>query len=183
MTIKIANLELNPPIFLAPMAGITDAPSREVAQLFSPGLVVSEMIASSEKDKDYFEKTVKSNLKQSRRKRGNCPTAIQIAGHEIDWMSYAAKIIEIEGGEIIDINMGCPAKKVIGKLAGSALMREPTHALKLLETVVNSTSLPVTLKMRLGWDSDTINAPVIAKSAENAGIKMILSNGGVPSIG
>ncbi len=174
MVISLANLKLKPPVFLAPMAGITDKPSRDIAQLFNPGLVVSEMIASSEKDKSYFENKVKENLNSRGKNKNLCPTAIQIAGHEISWMTYAAKVIEDEGGDIIDINMGCPAKKIVGKLAGSALMKEPTHALKMLEAIVKSTTLPVTLKMRLGWDINTITAPKIAASAESLGIQMII---------
>ena len=170
---KLKNINLNPPVFLAPMAGITDTPSREIAKLFRPGLVVSEMIASSEHDKEYFQDTVKANLSGKKSKSCKCPTAIQIAGHEIAWMSFAAKVVESEGGDLVDINMGCPAKKIVGKLAGSALMKEPLHALKMIESIVNSTDLPVTLKMRLGWDIDQINAPSIAKSAENTGVQII----------
>lgn len=173
MALNLRNIKLTPPVFLAPMAGVTDVPSRAIAKLFSPGLVVSEMIASSEKNKEYFEKTVKDNLYSGNKSSRGCPTAIQIAGHEIEWMTYAAKVIEFEGGDVIDINMGCPAKKIVGRLAGSALMKEPKHALKMLEAIVNSTTLPVTLKMRLGWDLDNINAPYIAKSAEDIGIQMI----------
>ena len=173
MVINLANLNLQPPVFLAPMAGITDTPSRDIAQLFRPGLVVSEMIASSEKDRDYFEKKVKANLFSKRKNIKVSPTAIQIAGHEISWMTYAAKVIENEGGDLIDINMGCPAKKIVGRLAGSALMKEPTHALKMIEAIVKSTNLPVTLKMRLGWDTNSINAPIIAARAENLGVQMI----------
>jgi nifR3 family TIM-barrel protein len=88
-------------------------------------------------------------------------------------MTYAAKVIENEGGSLVDLNMGCPAKKIVGKLAGSALMRDPKHALKIMESVVNSTSLPVTLKIRLGWDEESMNADTIAKSAEDIGIQMI----------
>ena len=170
---SLTNLNIYPPVFLAPMAGVTDLPSREIAQLFNPGLVVSEMIASSEKDKFFFEKSVKVNLSKVTKSELKCPTAIQIAGHEIEWMTYAAKVIEAEGGSIVDLNMGCPAKKIVGRLAGSALMKEPRHALKIIEAVVNSTNLPVTLKMRLGWDEQSINAAVIAKSAEDIGVKMI----------
>ena len=173
MTINLTSLNLNPPVFLAPMAGITDTPSRDIAQLFGPGLVVSEMIASSDRDKDSFKKNVRKNIKENKNSFCVCPTAIQIAGNEVDWMSYAAKVIEFEGGDLIDINMGCPAKKIVGRLAGSALMKEPKHALKLVESIVKSTSLPVTLKMRLGWDWENINAPMIAKSAENIGVQMI----------
>ncbi len=169
----LKNLSLFPPVFLAPMAGVTDTPSREIAQLFNPGLVVSEMIASSEQNKEYFERTVRSNLSYKRKSDSRCPTAIQIAGNEKDWMAYAAKVIYNEGGDLIDINMGCPAKKIVGKLAGSALMREPLTALKLIESVVEASDLPVTLKMRLGWDQENINAKEIAKGAEQCGIQMI----------
>ncbi len=155
------------------MAGVTDTPSRYIAQLFEPGLVVSEMIASSQKDKYYFEKSVKACLQSKKNETNICPTAIQIAGHEIEWMSYAAQVIEFEGGDLIDINMGCPAKKIVGRLSGSALMKEPTHALRMIDSIVKSTTRPVTLKMRLGWDIDSINAPMIAKSAEETGVQMI----------
>lgn len=174
MAISLGNLLLDPPVFLAPMAGITDRPSRDVVKLFKPGLVVSEMIASSQKDKFYFEKTVRANLQEKKSNEICCPTSVQIAGHEIKWMSYAAKVIEFEGGDIIDINMGCPAKKIVGKLAGSALMKEPTYTYKLIESVVNSTKLPVTVKMRLGWDVDSMNASIMAKKIENLGVKMIV---------
>lgn len=173
MALVLNGLKLNPPVFLAPMAGITDTPSREIAKMFCPGLVVSEMIASSEKDKVYFENKVKANLSMNKTSNETCPTAIQIAGHEIDWMTYAAKVIEYEGGELIDLNLGCPAKKIVGKLAGSALMREPSHTQNLIDSVVRATEIPVTLKMRLGWDEKNINAPIIAKSAEESGVQMI----------
>ncbi|MDG2474169.1 MAG: tRNA dihydrouridine synthase DusB [Paracoccaceae bacterium] len=173
MAINLNNLTLDPPVFLAPMAGVTDKPSRDIAKLFSPGLVVSEMIVSSDNGKSSFEKVVRANLLGSKHGTAKCPTAVQIAGHEIQWMSYAAKVIEFEGGELIDVNMGCPAKKIVGKLAGSALMKEPTHALNMIESIVNATNLPVTLKMRLGWDTENMNAPKIAKSAENIGVQMI----------
>ncbi|PQM62501.1 MAG: tRNA dihydrouridine synthase DusB [Rhodobacteraceae bacterium] len=173
MALVLNGLKLNPPVFLAPMAGITDSPSREIAKMFCPGLVVSEMIASSEKDKVYFESKIKENLSANKTNVETCPTAIQIAGHEIEWMTYAAKVIEHEGGELIDLNLGCPAKKIVGKFAGSALMREPTHTQNLIDSVVRATKLPVTVKMRLGWDEENMNAPMIAKSAEDSGVQMI----------
>ena len=167
------NLNIFPSVILAPMAGVTDTPSREIAQMFNPGLVVSEMIASSDQNIDYFTNTVKSNLSASNVGKKTCPTSIQIAGYDIEWMSFAAKVIEAEGGSIIDINMGCPAKKIIGKLAGSALMKQPDHAIKIIESVVKSTKLPVTLKMRLGWDEQQLNAANLAKRAEDSGVQMI----------
>ena len=171
MTINLSNLILSPPVFLAPMAGTTDRPSREIAQLFNTGLVVSEMIASSEQNIIALKKTVEKNL--FGKKQDSAPTSIQIAGNEPTPMSTAAKIIEDEGGDIVDINMGCPAKKVVGQLAGSALMKDPQSAIQIIQAVVNATNLPVTLKMRLGWDENLLSAGEIAVAAEKLGIQML----------
>ena len=173
MVLNISNLKTKTPVYLAPMAGITDTPSRSIFQKFNPSLVVSEMIASSPSDKQYFINTVKSNLYKLSKQDVVCPTSVQIAGFEIDWMAEAAKIVESEGGTIIDINMGCPAKKIVGRQAGSGLMKYSDHALRIIDAVVKSTNLPVTLKMRLGWDENNLNAGFIAKRAEESGIKML----------
>ena len=177
MSIKISGINLDPPVFLAPMAGITDTPSIAIAQLFSPGLVVSEMIASSDMNRDYFISKVKSNLLTKHNFKSGCVTSIQISGHERNWLSECAKIIEIEGGSMIDINMGCPAKKIVGRLAGSGLMKNVDDALRIIDSIVMSTSLPVSLKMRLGWDEATITAPEIARRAQNSGIQLITVHG------
>lgn len=164
--------DLAPPVLLAPMAGITDLPYRNLVASFGAGLVVSEMVASHE---------LLCNSPGTRERAelgiGVEGTAVQIAGREAAPMAEAARIIAGQGARIIDINMGCPAKKVTQGASGSALMKTPDHALRLIEAVVNAVDVPVTLKTRLGWDEDMLNAPIIAKRAEAAGIKMITIHG------
>jgi tRNA-dihydrouridine synthase B len=158
-------------VVLAPMSGVTDLPFRDLAWRFGAGLVVTEMVASRE---------LALNARESWSRIRNCgirPHMVQLAGREAHWMAEAAKIAEGEGADIIDINMGCPAKKVIGGYSGSALMRDPDHALGLIEATVNAVKVPVTVKMRLGWDHDSINAPHIAQRAEAAGAAMITVHG------
>jgi tRNA-dihydrouridine synthase B len=157
--------------FLAPMAGITDRPMRRLAARHGAGLVVSEMIASgalSVGNEDMRRKLAPSP---------GLPHMVQLAGCETKWMSEAARIAEDAGADIIDINFGCPAKRVINGYAGSALMRAPDLAQSLVEAVANATSKPVTVKMRLGWDDDTLNAPEIARRAVDAGAQMITVHG------
>lgn len=170
--IKVGQIEIDPPVLLAPLAGITDLPFRNLVSRFGAGLVVSEMVASHEMVQ------AKPGVRE-RAELGfnNAGTSVQIAGREAHWMAQAAKMIEDNGAKIIDINMGCPAKKVTSGLSGSALMRTPDFALTLVEAVVAATNLPVTLKMRLGWDDDCINAPDIAKRAQEAGVQMITVHG------
>ena len=168
---KISKLKISSNFFLAPMSGISDYPYREVVKEFKPGLVFSEMIASRaliEKNK----KTLKMIKKDS-----NEISAIQIAGCDPDIMAEAAKICEGNGSDLVDINMGCPVKKVVNGYAGSALMKNESLALKIIEKVVNSVDIPVTLKMRKGWDEESLNAPFLAKRAEELGIKMITIHG------
>ena len=168
---KIGNLNLKNNILLAPMSGVTDFPFRNIVKKFQPGLVFSEMIASrSLLDKN--KKTMKKIKKDS-----NDLYAIQIAGCESSIMSEAAKICEDAGADIVDINMGCPVKKVVNGYAGSALMRNEKLAFSIIEAVVNAVNVPVTLKMRKGWDDTSLNAPKIANFAESAGIKMITIHG------
>lgn len=158
-------------VFLAPMSGITDAPFRERALASGAGLAVSEMIASGELVK---------GRQGSQVRLVRIPGAVhsvQIAGREAFAMAEAARIAEGEGADLIDINMGCPAKKVTGGYCGSALMRDPDHALKLIEAVVRAVGVPVTLKTRLGWDETALNAPLIARRAETAGVQMITIHG------
>ena len=164
--------EINPPIFLAPLAGITDVPFRNLVQSFGAGLVVSEMVASQEMVQKKPGVRERAELGF-----GINNTSVQIAGCDPHWMAEAAKIIEANGAKIIDINMGCPAKKVTSGQSGSALMRTPNFALKLIEAVVNATKLDVTLKMRLGWDDNCLNASDIAIRAESAGVKLITVHG------
>ena len=170
--IILGNQIVSPPVLLAPLAGITDVPFRNLVQSFGAGLVVSEMVASHEM----------VHKKPGVRERaelgfGIGSTSVQIAGSEPYLMAEAARMIEANGARIIDINMGCPAKKVTSGQSGSALMRTPDYALKLLEAVVNATNLDVTLKMRLGWDESSLNAPHIAARAEAVGVKMITVHG------
>ncbi|MEO9824457.1 MAG: tRNA dihydrouridine synthase DusB [Paracoccaceae bacterium] len=172
MAIMLSDISLDPPVFLAPMAGITDLPFRKLVAAFGAGLVVSEMVASQEM----------VQAKPGVRERaelgfGENATSVQLAGRDAHWLGKAAGIVEANGAKIIDINMGCPAKKVTGGLSGSALMKTPDHALTLIEAVVGAVSVPVTLKMRLGWDDDCLNAPDIAARAEAAGVQMITVHG------
>ena len=165
-------LDLTPPVFLAPMAGITDLPYRNLVAGFGAGLVVSEMIASGE----WLTKRPGTREK-AELGIGVEGTSVQISGREAGPMIEAAKMIEAQGARIIDINMGCPAKKVTQGASGSALMKTPDHALRLIEAVVGAVDGPVTLKTRLGWDDDMLNAPEIARRAEAAGIQMITIHG------
>ncbi len=158
-------------IFLAPMSGVTDVPFRKRAAEAGAGLVVSEMVASQE----YVTGSAES-LKRSL-SSGDGIHMVQLAGREAYWMGEAAKRVEASGADIIDINMGCPAKKVTGGYSGSALMRDLDHAMTLIEATVAAVKVPVTLKMRLGWDEHLINAPELAKRAESAGIQMITVHG------
>ncbi|MEP7240188.1 MAG: tRNA dihydrouridine synthase DusB [Devosia sp.] len=157
--------------FLAPMAGITDRPMRQLAARYGAGLVVSEMIASgalSVGNADMHRKLAASP---------GLPHMVQLAGCEAGWMAAAARIAEDAGADIIDINFGCPAKRVTNGYAGSALMRVPDLAQSLVEAVVGATSKPVTVKMRLGWDDESLNAPEIARRAVEAGAQIITVHG------
>lgn len=158
-------------VFLAPLSGISDLPFRQLAWRYGAGLVVTEMVASRELVTERRESRVRL------RGDGIDPHVVQLAGREADWMAEAAIIAEAEGAAMIDINMGCPAKKVTGGYSGSALMRDPDHALELIEATIKAVRVPVTLKMRLGWDDGSLNAPLIAARAEAAGIHMITIHG------
>lgn len=170
--ISIGALRLETPVLLAPMAGVTDVPFRRQAQAFGAAYTVSEMVAG--------EQLALARADVERRAAGAgslSPLVIQLAGREVRWMVRGAQIAEDAGADIIDINMGCPAKQVTGGLSGSALMRDPDQALRLIEATVGATRLPVTLKMRLGWDCASITAPEIARRAEAAGVRMITIHG------
>ncbi len=162
----------NPPVFLAPLAGITDLPFRNLVQSFGAGLVVSEMIASQEMVQ--ARPSARARAALGLNDRG---TAVQIAGRDAYWMAECAKLCADQGAAMIDINMGCPAKKVTNGYSGSALMRDLDHALSLIEAVVAAVDVPVTLKTRLGWDDDCLNAPDLARRAEDAGIAHITIHG------
>jgi len=158
---------------LAPMSGVTDWPFRRAVRRCGGGLVVTEMIASAAVLRD-----VRSEMRKLKTEaKSEAPLSIQLAGWEPLVMAEAAKICADLGATFIDINMGCPAKKVTGKLSGSALMRDPHLAGAIMAAVVNAVDVPVTLKMRLGWDDDSLNAPILAKMAEDTGIKMLAIHG------
>jgi len=169
--LKVGRLELRNRVFLAPMSGITDAPFRRLAWRFGAGLVVSEMVASEALVEGNAEMTLKAAS------AGLPLHAVQIAGREAKWMRLAARMAEGSGADLIDINMGCPARRVTTGYSGSALMRDLDHALTLVDAVVDEVSVPVTLKMRLGWDDNSMNAPELAARAEAAGIAMITVHG------
>ncbi len=153
------------------MAGITDRPFREIAERYGAGLVVSEMIASAALG------TGHDGMVRKLTKAGSLPHMVQLAGCEPHWMAEGARIAADAGADIIDINFGCPAKRVTTGYAGSALMRVPDQALAIVEAVAKATPLPVTVKMRLGWDDDSLNAPAIARLAVGAGAQMITVHG------
>jgi nifR3 family TIM-barrel protein len=172
MGIKIGPVETRNRVFLAPMSGVTDEPFRAVAHEHGAGLVVSEMVASAE--------LVNARPDMLRRALGAeslSPFVIQLAGREPHWMAEGARVAQDMGADIIDINMGCPAREVTGGLSGSALMRDLDHALTLIEATVGASSVPVTLKMRLGWDHGSINAPELARRAEQAGVALVTVHG------
>ncbi|MEE2760557.1 MAG: tRNA dihydrouridine synthase DusB [Pseudomonadota bacterium] len=172
MKIQIGPITLASPVILAPMSGISDLPYRRLAKRFGAGLVISEMIAS--------RAMVFAN-KRTLKMASNCteefPMAVQLAGCDPYLMAEAARLNEGRGAAIIDINMGCPAKKVTNGQAGSALMRDIAHAGKIIDAVVKAVDLPVTLKMRTGWNDDNRNAPELARIAQAAGVKMITVHG------
>ena len=169
--LKIGNLATANPVILAPMSGVTDLPMRDLAERLGAGLVVSEMIAS-----DALSDGHRGSLRRAQ-SRGASRLVIQLVGREVRWMAEGARIAQDLGADVIDINMGCPAREVTGKLSGSALMRDPDHALSLIDAVVGAVSVPVTLKMRLGWDRNAMNAGDIARRAETAGIQLITVHG------
>ncbi|MGB1425719.1 MAG: tRNA dihydrouridine synthase DusB [Paracoccaceae bacterium] len=172
MQLSSGALSLSPPIFLAPLAGITDLPFRQIVSRFGAGMVVSEMVASQDMVIGRAGTREKTELGLEAEN-----TAVQLAGREAHWMAEAARMVEANGAQMIDINMGCPAKKVVTGYSGSALLKDLDHALGLIEAVVAAVKLPVTLKTRLGWDDTNLNAPELAKRAEAAGIQMITIHG------
>ncbi len=165
-------LDMKAPVMLAPMAGITDLPFRNLVAEFGAGMVVSEMVASHDMLNARPGSREKAELGL-----GAVGTAVQLAGREAAPMAEAARMVAGQGAQVIDINMGCPAKKVTQGYSGSALMRDPDHALTLIEAVVRAVDIPVTLKTRLGWDDAMMNAPDIATRAEAAGIRQIVIHG------
>jgi tRNA-dihydrouridine synthase B len=169
--LKIGGITIANPVLLAPMSGITDAPFRRQTAALGAGLVVSEMTASD----DLVNGRPMSLLRCEA--TGIGPHVVQLAGCETKWMAEGARVAEANGAEIIDINMGCPARHVTGGQSGSALMRDLDHALKLIEATIAAVKVPVTLKMRLGWDERSLNAPDLARRAQAAGVQMITVHG------
>jgi nifR3 family TIM-barrel protein len=153
------------------MSGVSDLAFRRLAQGLGAGLVVSEMVASRELA------TARPDVLRRAEGVGLAPHVIQLVGCEARWMAEGARIAEASGADIVDINMGCPAREVTGRVSGSALMRQPDQALALIEAVVGAVKVPVTLKMRLGWDDQSRNAPDIAAAAERAGVRLITVHG------
>ncbi len=172
MTLRIGPITLDNPVILAPMSGVTDLPFRRLAKRFGAGMVVSEMIAS--------QALIHANHRTMTMSRGAeemPPLAIQLAGCEPSVMAEAAKLARDRGAAIVDLNFGCPAKKVVNGMAGSALMRNEAKAAEIFAAVVAAVEVPVTVKMRTGWDGDCRNAPQLARIAEDCGIRMVTVHG------
>ncbi|RZN10076.1 tRNA dihydrouridine synthase DusB [Bradyrhizobium genosp. SA-3] len=169
--LKIGDIDVATPVFLAPMSGVTDSPVRRLAAELGAGLVVSEMTASDELANGHRMSRLRCEA------TGIGPHVVQLAGCEAHWMAEGARIAEAEGTDIIDINMGCPARHVTGGQSGSALMRDLDHAVSLIDATIAAVKVPVTLKMRLGWDDRSRNAPELARRAEASGIKLVTVHG------
>ncbi|MCK0148611.1 tRNA dihydrouridine synthase DusB [Marivita sp. S6314] len=163
---------MSPPVLLAPLAGITDLPFRSLVSRFGAGRVVSEMIASGE------FLTARPGTREKAELGADIEnTSVQLAGRTPDAMAEAARMVAAMGARVIDINMGCPAKKVVGGYSGSALLRDLDHACRLIDAVVSAVDVPVTLKTRLGWDDASHNAAELAQRAEALGIRIIVIHG------
>ena len=176
MGITIGSIALPAPVILAPMSGVTDQPFRRLVKGFGAGLVVSEMIASTA-----MIRQLRESVKESRKMSGDCaaefPLSVQLAGREPAVMAEAARLNQDRGAAIIDINFGCPARKVTNQACGSAIMQDECLAGEIMAAVVKAVALPVTMKMRTGWDRGHRNAPAIARIAEDCGVKMITVHG------
>jgi tRNA-dihydrouridine synthase B len=170
-SIRIGRHSLKRRAVLAPMSGVSDLPFRRIAARHGAGMVVSEMVAS--------ESFVKGDAETQMRAEAQDDGlhVVQLAGREARWMGEAAKVVAGLGADVIDINMGCPAKKVTTGYSGSALMRDLDHALTLIDATVAAVDIPVTLKMRLGWDASSMNAPELARRAESAGVQLVTVHG------
>jgi nifR3 family TIM-barrel protein len=169
--ISVGRTRLPNPVMLAPMSGVTDTPFRRLAEGLGAGLVVSEMVATSKLADGRRDAVLRADG------QGIGIHAVQLAGCEARWMAEGARIAEAAGAAIIDINMGCPAKHVTNGQSGSALMRDLDHATTLIDAVVGAVSVPVTLKMRLGWDADCMNAPALGRRAEASGVRLVTVHG------
>src|SRR5690349_10989864 len=172
MVISVGPVRVEDPVFLAPMSGVTDMPFRRLVKREGAGLVVSEMIASQAMIRES-----RQTLRMVQNTPEEFPMAVQLAGCEPEVMAEAARLNEDGGAAIIDINFGCPVKKVVNGHAGSALMRDETRAAAILAATVRAVRLPVTLKMRLGWDDNSRNAPQLARIAQDCGIRAITIHG------
>ena len=170
--IKVGPVTIDCPVVLAPMTGVTDMPFRTLVRRYGSGLNVTEMIASEAAIRE-----TRQSMQKAAWDPVEEPVSMQLVGCDPVSMGEAAKLQEGNGAEIIDINFGCPVRKVVGQLAGSALMREVPLATKLMEATVKAVSVPVTVKMRMGWDHESLNAPELAKIAEDLGVKMITVHG------
>ncbi len=170
--LKIGTVLLEKPVILAPMSGVTDLPFRRLAQGFGAGMVVSEMIASNE-----ALRSTDGTTKRLHFAEGPGPRSVQLAGHDAEAMAETARYVVDNGAEIVDLNFGCPAKKVTSKYCGSALMQSPEQSARIIGTVARAVSVPVTVKMRTGWCNDVRNAPEIARIAEAEGAQMITVHG------
>ncbi|HUC10210.1 MAG TPA: tRNA dihydrouridine synthase DusB [Stellaceae bacterium] len=172
MSIKLGSLIIDEPVILAPMSGVSDLPFRRLVKGLGAGLVVSEMIAS-----EAMVRESRKTMTMAKSCAEEQPMAVQLAGCEPHIMAEAAKINADRGAQLIDINFGCPVKKVVNGYAGSALMRDEIHAARILEATARAVDLPVTLKMRTGWDEQNRNAPRLAQIAQACGIGMITVHG------
>jgi tRNA-dihydrouridine synthase B len=172
MSFSVGPIAIADPVFLAPMSGVTDLPFRRLVKRYGAGLVFSEMIASRPMIEEY-----RRSPKNGANYAEEFPMVVQLAGCEPQMVAEAARLNAGRGAAIIDINFGCPVKKVVNNFAGSALMKDEKLAARIMEETVKAVSVPVTVKMRLGWDETNLNAPRLAKIAEEAGVKMITVHG------
>lgn len=170
--ISVGKVVIDTPVVLAPMTGVTDLPFRKMVRRYGSGLNVTEMIASEAAIRETRQSVQKAAWDPIEE-----PVSMQLVGCDPSSMAEAAKLQEGNGAEIIDINFGCPVRKVVGQLAGSALMREVPLATKLMEATVKAVNVPVTVKMRMGWDHSDLNAPELARIAEDLGVKMVTVHG------
>jgi tRNA-dihydrouridine synthase B len=170
--IKIKNIEVKTPVFLCPMAGITDLPYRTIVASFGANFMYSEMISSVA-----MVRNSNKTFRMAEVDKATNITAIQLAGSDITTLKEAAKMAEDMGATLVDINMGCPVKKVVNGIAGSALMKEECLVGKIIESLATAINIPVTVKMRLGWDRDSMNSPALAKICENSGASLVTVHG------
>jgi tRNA-dihydrouridine synthase B len=170
--IRLGGVTLESPVLLAPMSGVTDRPFRRIVKKFGAGLVFTEMLASKAVVREH-----RKTLRMAEREADEGAHAVQLAGREPEILAEAARLAEDRGADIVDLNFGCPMKKVVKEQVGAALMRDEAHAAKIFEAVVGAVKLPVTLKMRMGWGPDRLNAPRLAQIAEKCGIAMVTVHG------